>query len=68
MTCPICRKETQTAYRPFCSKRCSDVDLGRWLTGRYAIASEREEDMEGIDLGANSDPDAATDDGEPRSH
>jgi endogenous inhibitor of DNA gyrase (YacG/DUF329 family) len=36
--CPICRKEPAAAYRPFCSKRCADVDLGRWVTGSYVIA------------------------------
>lgn len=40
MTCPICRKPTTEAYRPFCSKRCADVDLARWLTGAYAIPAE----------------------------
>jgi endogenous inhibitor of DNA gyrase (YacG/DUF329 family) len=45
MSCPICRKPTLPDYRPFCSKRCADVDLGRWLTGGYAIPSEREEDQ-----------------------
>jgi endogenous inhibitor of DNA gyrase (YacG/DUF329 family) len=35
--CPICGKPTAEAYKPFCSKRCADVDLQRWLTGRYAI-------------------------------
>lgn len=38
--CPICRKPTVEAYRPFCSKRCADIDLGRWLGGRYAIPAE----------------------------
>ena len=37
MSCPICRRPAAEAYRPFCSKRCADVDLGRWLTGAYAI-------------------------------
>jgi endogenous inhibitor of DNA gyrase (YacG/DUF329 family) len=37
MTCPICKKPTDPRYRPFCSRRCADVDLGRWLTGRYVI-------------------------------
>ena len=37
MTCPICRKATDPTYRPFCSRRCADVDLGRWLTGSYVI-------------------------------
>lgn len=40
MTCPICRKDSDAKYRPFCSRRCADVDLGRWLTGSYAIAAE----------------------------
>ena len=40
MTCPICHKETDPKYRPFCSKRCADVDLGRWLTGAYVIPAE----------------------------
>jgi len=38
--CPICGKPHDTAYRPFCSKRCSDIDLGRWLGGRYAVPGE----------------------------
>ena len=36
--CPICKKrEVVEAYKPFCSKRCADVDLNRWFTGGYAI-------------------------------
>jgi endogenous inhibitor of DNA gyrase (YacG/DUF329 family) len=35
--CPICNKPADAAYRPFCSKRCADVDLSRWLKGAYAI-------------------------------
>ncbi len=35
--CPICRKPAAERYAPFCSKRCSDIDLGRWLDGRYVI-------------------------------
>ena len=35
--CPICRKESEHQFRPFCSKRCADVDLARWLNGAYAI-------------------------------
>ncbi len=37
MSCPICKKQTSATYRPFCSKRCADLDLGKWLTGSYAI-------------------------------
>ena len=35
--CPICRKPSVDSCRPFCSKRCADVDLGRWVTGSYVI-------------------------------
>jgi endogenous inhibitor of DNA gyrase (YacG/DUF329 family) len=35
--CPICQSDTVADYRPFCSKRCADVDLGRWLSGTYVI-------------------------------
>lgn len=37
MTCPICGKPTDTGNRPFCSRRCADLDLGRWMTGAYSI-------------------------------
>ena len=46
MTCPICGKETDAKYRPFCSRRCADVDLARWLNGSYAIPAERDETEE----------------------
>lgn len=45
--CPVCGKPAQDKLRPFCSKRCADVDLHRWLSGRYAIPAERREDDEG---------------------
>ena len=38
--CPICRRETEERFRPFCSKRCADVDLARWLKGAYPIPAE----------------------------
>ncbi len=42
--CPICKQPATPEYRPFCSRRCEDVDLGRWLKGAYAIpASETDE-------------------------
>lgn len=46
MTCPICAKETTQAFRPFCSKRCADVDLAKWLGGSYAIPSEDPDDFD----------------------
>jgi endogenous inhibitor of DNA gyrase (YacG/DUF329 family) len=36
--CPECGDETAYRYRPFCSKRCADLDLSRWLRGGYAIS------------------------------
>jgi len=35
--CPVCGRPAEPASRPFCSPRCADVDLGRWLTGQYRI-------------------------------
>jgi uncharacterized protein len=55
-TCPVCGKPSAPATRPFCGRRCADVDLGRWLTGQYRIAGpapEQEEDP------SASPPDAA---------
>lgn len=39
--CPICQKPTVAEYRPFCSKRCADVDLARWLRGDYVIPGDK---------------------------
>ncbi len=45
--CPICAKPMVAAFRPFCSKRCADVDLHRWLSGVYAVpVTEDEEEDE----------------------
>ena len=47
--CPECKRPTSPQYRPFCSKRCADIDLGRWLGGGYVIAggnSDADEDGE----------------------
>jgi endogenous inhibitor of DNA gyrase (YacG/DUF329 family) len=45
--CPVCRAPTVQAYRPFCSRRCADVDLARWLGGVYAIAGASPGDEDG---------------------
>jgi endogenous inhibitor of DNA gyrase (YacG/DUF329 family) len=37
MKCPICNKPSHPEHKPFCSQRCADIDLGRWLTQSYAI-------------------------------
>lgn len=38
--CPICARPSVLEYRPFCSGRCGNIDLGRWLGGHYVIAGE----------------------------
>ena len=46
MNCPICDKGTRHDYRPFCSRRCADQDLGKWLDGSYAVPSRDPDDVE----------------------
>jgi uncharacterized protein len=58
VTCPICGKAVEKAYKPFCSRRCADVDLARWLNGSYAIPVPHD-DPDATD-GAEDDP--------PRAH
>ncbi len=43
--CPICDKPSAEAYRPFCSWRCADVVLLRWLSGSYAVQAEELDDL-----------------------
>ena len=45
--CPICGKPALETFRPFCSRRCADVDLNRWLSGVYAVPVNEEEDEDG---------------------
>lgn len=48
--CPVCSKAPTPEFQPFCSKRCADIDLGKWLDGGYRIpTNERPEylDTEG---------------------
>ena len=45
--CPICGKPADPRTRPFCSRRCADVDLHRWFTGAYAVpAVESDDDVD----------------------
>lgn len=44
--CPICDKPSDAAYRPFCSKRCADVDLNRWLSEHYSVPGPEDESAE----------------------
>ena len=45
--CPICAKPGAEAFRPFCSKRCRDVDLNRWLSGVYVVPVKEDDDEDG---------------------
>jgi uncharacterized protein len=58
MSCPICGKPTAADYRPFCSRRCADVDLGRWLNESYRVPAETEDEPE----------ETATEDLPPKAH
>ena len=42
--CPICAKPANDASKPFCSERCRDVDLNRWLSGSYVVPGRPEAD------------------------
>jgi endogenous inhibitor of DNA gyrase (YacG/DUF329 family) len=55
--CPICRKPASARWRPFCSKRCADIDLGRWLGEAYRIPAEEED-------ATNSAPEGGSDQGD----
>jgi uncharacterized protein len=58
--CPVCKRAlsediSARKFRPFCSKRCADVDLGRWLNGAYAIPVVAEDEEEGEADSAHAD-------------
>ena len=42
--CPVCGAPRVAAHKPFCSTRCAEVDLGRWLKGTYRIATDEAPD------------------------
>ena len=48
--CPVCSKPSVKTSYPFCSARCKDVDLGRWLKGSYAIPSVEQDDPDDEDF------------------
>jgi uncharacterized protein len=47
-SCPICAKPQVAPFKPFCSRRCADVDLNRWLSGVYAVPVVEDEDEDGF--------------------
>ncbi len=56
--CPICGKLPAPQFKPFCSKRCADVDLNRWFSGVYAVPVTETDDEDGDKIGG--DPDERT--------
>jgi endogenous inhibitor of DNA gyrase (YacG/DUF329 family) len=59
--CPMCGLASDAQYRPFCSKRCANIDLSRWLTGSYVIPGNAN-DNEGDDVDLPPRRDDADDD------
>jgi endogenous inhibitor of DNA gyrase (YacG/DUF329 family) len=55
LPCPICGKPAADRYRPFCSKRCADIDLGKWFSGAYGVAGRDEDEGDGGSSGSGSD-------------
>jgi endogenous inhibitor of DNA gyrase (YacG/DUF329 family) len=51
--CPLCSKPVDAAFKPFCSKRCADIDLNRWLSGVYAVPVKETDDEDGERLPDN---------------
>jgi endogenous inhibitor of DNA gyrase (YacG/DUF329 family) len=45
--CSLCGKPVDQAFKPFCSKRCADIDLNRWLSGVYAVPAKEDDDEDG---------------------
>jgi len=56
MTCPICKNPKSMENNPFCSARCKDIDLSKWLIGGYVIAND--EETESSEIEKNIDVDA----------
>lgn len=42
--CPICGKPAAARHQPFCSPRCANIDLGRWLKGGYRVETDEPAD------------------------
>jgi endogenous inhibitor of DNA gyrase (YacG/DUF329 family) len=47
--CPICGKPAVPEFHPFCTRRCANVDLNRWLGGVYAVPVKDDEDEDGAE-------------------
>jgi endogenous inhibitor of DNA gyrase (YacG/DUF329 family) len=54
--CPICGRPSTIEMRPFCSKRCADIDLGRWLGEAYRIPTTDASSSDDDDVEADAGP------------
>lgn len=45
--CPVCGKPADEKLKPFCSRRCADVDLHRWFSGAYSVPVVEDDDEDG---------------------
>lgn len=57
--CPTCGAPLVPRYRPFCSRRCADIDLNRWLTGHYSVPVVEldSDDIDALERGLDGDHD-----------
>ncbi len=64
--CAICGAAPTVRFRPFCSRRCADIDLNRWFTGHYAVPVVEldEGDLEAIERAAEGGEGDDAEDGE----
>lgn len=54
--CPICARPAEPRFRPFCSRRCADVDLHRWFSGAYRVPTDEAPDPGGAEWTEAPDP------------
>ncbi len=59
ISCPICARPSAPEFRPFCSKRCADIDLAKWLTGSYRVPAAPDDEAESIENEPGEDRDTA---------
>ena len=53
--CPICKAEAVAAFMPFCSKRCAEIDLGKWFTASYVVSQPVDDDVDGSSDAGHAD-------------
>lgn len=54
--CPLCGRATVSRFKPFCSLRCADADLGQWMTGAYRVPGPPADETDSADRPGRLDP------------